>query len=106
MEYLNWSCNQITHNRRDIGQFFHNLLKGYELHGVCLESEMPYTRRFDPDRRSLSLSELLTQRSRSFQLAHQLALREHGELLDAQVVDARLTTDVSRALARVTTRST
>jgi hypothetical protein len=49
VEYLNWSCNQITHNRRDVGQFFHNLLKGYELHGVCLESEMPYTRRFDPE---------------------------------------------------------
>ena len=32
-----------------MGQFFHNLLKGYEEHGVCLESEMPYTRRFDPD---------------------------------------------------------
>lgn len=49
VEYLNWSCNQITHNKRDVGQFFHNLLKGYELHGVCLESEMPYTRRFDPE---------------------------------------------------------
>jgi len=49
VEYLNWSCNQITHNKQDRGQFFHNLLAGYERHGVCLESEMPYTRRFDPE---------------------------------------------------------
>lgn len=58
-------------------------------------------RRYDPDRRVLVLSELLPTRSRSFQLAHQLALLEHGDLLDQLTVDARLTNDASRALARV-----
>jgi len=48
VEYLNWACNQLTHNRRDTGQFFHNLLKGYEEHGICFESEMPYRSRFSP----------------------------------------------------------
>ncbi len=58
-------------------------------------------RRFDPDRRILSLSELLPQRSRTFQLAHQLALLEHSELLDRLINHPLLRTAASRALARV-----
>ena len=65
-------------------------------------SETPgLLRRYDPDRRILSLSELLTQRSRSFQLAHQLALLEHGALLDQLADHPLLRTPASRALARV-----
>ena len=65
-------------------------------------SESPgLLRRYDPDRRILSLSELLTQRSRSFQLAHQLALLEHGDLLDRLTDHPLLRTPASRALARV-----
>lgn len=49
-EYLNWACNQIIGNKtRDRGQFFSDLLKGYERHGICLEEEMPYRPVFDPD---------------------------------------------------------
>ncbi|MBI1751162.1 MAG: DUF2083 domain-containing protein [Acidobacteria bacterium] len=58
-------------------------------------------RRFDPDRRILSLSELLPQRSRTFQLAHQLALLDHSDLLDQLTVHPLLRTPASRALARV-----
>ena len=47
VEYLNWGCNQVINNDRDRGQFFHNLLEGFEKFGVCLESEMPYRRNFD-----------------------------------------------------------
>jgi hypothetical protein len=48
-EYLNWACNQVINNRtEDRGQFFHDLLKGFEKYGICLESEMPYLERFDP----------------------------------------------------------
>src|SRR6185295_14967266 len=36
VEYLNWACNQeIGNSRADRGQFFHDLLKGFEKHGVC-----------------------------------------------------------------------
>jgi hypothetical protein len=49
-EYLNWACNQVIHNStQDRGQFFHDLLKGYETFGICTETEMPYTAKFTPD---------------------------------------------------------
>jgi len=49
VEYLNWACNQVINNRtEDRGQFFHDLLKGYDRHGVCPEQDMPYADRFDP----------------------------------------------------------
>lgn len=48
-EYLNWACNQVIGNRtEDRGQFFHDLLSGFEKHGLCYEEEMPYGPRFDP----------------------------------------------------------
>jgi hypothetical protein len=47
VEYLNWACNQVIGNATaDRGQFFHDLLKGYEQHGLCREELMPYERRF------------------------------------------------------------
>jgi hypothetical protein len=49
VEYLNWAANQIIHNKtQSRGQFFRHLLKGFERYGICLESDMPYTPRFDP----------------------------------------------------------
>lgn len=48
-EYLNWAANQITGNHaHDRGQFFHNLLKGFEKFGICSERELPYAERIDP----------------------------------------------------------
>jgi Papain family cysteine protease len=47
-EYLNWACNQLTKNDKDTGQFFHNLLKGFDKFGICYESEMSYQPKFDP----------------------------------------------------------
>jgi len=47
VEYLNWACNQgIGNTTADRGQFFHDLLKGYEQHGLCRDELMPYERRF------------------------------------------------------------
>lgn len=47
VEYLNWGCNQeIGNSTADRGQFFHDLLKGYDKHGLCREDLMPYERRF------------------------------------------------------------
>ncbi|MDP3277609.1 MAG: short-chain fatty acyl-CoA regulator family protein [Deltaproteobacteria bacterium] len=59
-------------------------------------------RRFDPERRTLALSELLPTRSRSFQLAHQLALLSLDAALDALIDDDGLSSPESRSLARVT----
>jgi hypothetical protein len=75
-------------------------------HGVQVriargEAERGILRRFDAEKQILTLSELLPTRSRTFQLAHQIALlTDHGRI-DRLVVDAHLTTDESRGLARV-----
>ncbi|MGD0517456.1 MAG: hypothetical protein ABSA26_07980 [Thermoguttaceae bacterium] len=49
VEYINWACNQVINNHtEDRGQFFEDLLKGYQLYGICTERLMPYQGRFDP----------------------------------------------------------
>ena len=59
-------------------------------------------RRFDPQKKTLMLSELLPTRSRSFQLAYQIGMLTQTKTIDALVQrEGYLTTDASRALARV-----
>lgn len=59
------------------------------------------TRRFDPAQRELVLSEVLPPRARHFQLAHQIALLQHDDLIARLVRDERLSTDEGRMLCRV-----
>lgn len=47
VEYLNWASNDAIHDPTD-GGFFHDLLKGFEQHGVCLEADMPYQKQYHP----------------------------------------------------------
>lgn len=48
VEYLNWACNQVINNHtQDRGQFFGDLLKAFDEHGICLEKDLAYSRRFD-----------------------------------------------------------
>jgi predicted transcriptional regulator/transcriptional regulator with XRE-family HTH domain len=59
-------------------------------------------RKYDPDKKELTLSELLPTRSRSFQLAYQIGMLTQRSAIDSVVArDAYLTTEASRALARV-----
>lgn len=58
-------------------------------------------RRYDPTDKRLVVSQLLPPRSRNFQLAHQIALLTADDVLDRLTHDPVLTTDESRALARV-----
>ena len=58
-------------------------------------------RRYDPGTRVLSLSELMSPRSRTFQMAHQWALLALGDLLDQLTEDPLLTGPVARSMARV-----
>lgn len=64
-------------------------------------SERGVLRRYDPHRQTVILSELLPTRGRTFQLAHQIAVLTQGPVLDRIIADARLTTEESRGLARV-----
>jgi XRE family transcriptional regulator, fatty acid utilization regulator len=59
------------------------------------------TRRYDPARRELVLSEVLRRGSRHFQLAYQIGLLTQSDSLNATAVDPLLTSDESRALCRV-----
>ncbi len=75
-------------------------------HGISVQiarsgSERGILRRFDAEKKVLVLSELLPTRTRTFQVAHQVGLLTQRELLERLVVDGRLTTHESRALARV-----
>ncbi len=95
-----------TRANLDADQPYPGLAGAFEARGIAVRihrvSEGPgLLRRFDPERRILSLSELLPQRSRTFQLAHQLALLDHSDLLDRLAAHPLLRTDASRALARV-----
>ncbi len=58
-------------------------------------------RRYDPDAKVLHLSEVLRRGSRNFQLAYQVGLLTQAGKLDRFAADRSLTSDSSRALARV-----
>ncbi|MGW8375078.1 short-chain fatty acyl-CoA regulator family protein [Streptomyces sp. ODS28] len=59
------------------------------------------TRRFDARRGLLFLSPYLTEGQRAFQLATQLALLEHGGLLDALAASTDFTSPQAEGLARI-----
>ena len=46
VEFLNWAANGACGDRED-GGFFSDLWKGFALHGICAEPEMPYQVTFD-----------------------------------------------------------
>ncbi len=58
-------------------------------------------RRYDPERRVLALSEVLRRGSRNFALAYQLGVLTQEPAIERIAVDPLLTSDASRALARV-----
>jgi predicted transcriptional regulator/transcriptional regulator with XRE-family HTH domain len=74
---------------------------GVEVRIARWDSERGVLRRFDPDKQILVLSELLPTRSRTFQLAHQIGVLALGPAIDRLALDPRLTSDESRALAKI-----
>jgi predicted transcriptional regulator len=59
-------------------------------------------RRYDPAKKRITFSEVLPPRSRHFQLAHQIALIDHDELLSRLLAaDPDLQGDSARTLARL-----
>lgn len=78
----------------------------WDTHGIRVEITQAErgdraVRRYEPKRKRLQLSELLAPNTINFQLAHQICLIEYSEVLDGLVDDRHLTTQESRALARV-----
>lgn len=64
-------------------------------------AERGVLRRFDAEKKILTLSELLPTRSRTFQVAHQIALLTQHARIDKIVADGHFTSDQARGLARV-----
>src|SRR6185369_10521381 len=73
---------------------------GVKVKVVRTHADQTTLRRFDPDKKVLSLSELLPTRSRKMQLACQIGLLSLRKELDRLTSNPLLTTDDSRALAR------
>lgn len=70
------------------------------------EVMMEWTRRFDPHRRRLLISETLTGPSRAFAVVYQLALVEHGAELDALARAARPPDEAALSLLKVSLTNT
>ncbi|MFF6906513.1 short-chain fatty acyl-CoA regulator family protein [Streptomyces sp. NPDC012389] len=74
-------------------------------HGITVVTTDPEraadARRFDPDAGLLLLSPWLSEAQRAFQLATQLALLEHGSLLDTLVAGGELASGQAAGLARI-----
>jgi predicted transcriptional regulator len=93
--------------RFDAEELYAGLLRYLEKHhGIHVRiarggAERGILRRFDAPKKILTLSELLPTRSRTFQVAHQIAILTQAARIDKLAADERLTTDESRALARV-----
>jgi predicted transcriptional regulator/DNA-binding XRE family transcriptional regulator len=68
---------------------------------VRVADERKAMRRYDPDKRVISLSEVLPPRSRRFQLAHQVGLITQTARIDKILRDEQLSTPESRSLARI-----
>jgi predicted transcriptional regulator len=76
-----------------------------DVHGVQVSIERGparerFLRHYNPERRILSLSELLPTRSRKMQLAHQIGLLSQGSVLDRLTDTPILSTPESKLLAR------
>lgn len=70
------------------------------------EVMVEWTRRFDPHRRRLLISEALDHSSRAFAIAYQLALAEHDAELNALADAARPPDAATRALLKVSLTNT
>ncbi|QFG26232.1 short-chain fatty acyl-CoA regulator family protein [Actinomadura sp. WMMB 499] len=70
-------------------------------HGVRVTTSDGARRHYDPGTRTLSVSPDLTGAQRTFQLATQIALLEHGDLLTELVGTAPFADEQARALTRI-----
>ena len=92
--------------RLDLETLYGGLVASLERRGVTVRvlhtTDMGgAVRRYEPERRVLTLSEVLRRGSRNFALAYQLGVLTQEEAIGRYATDPILTSDGSRALARV-----
>ena len=79
---------------------------GLTVRTLPAEVMVEWTRRYDPHRKRLLLSETLGPSSRLFAIAYQLALMEHGEALEAMIAAAAPPDAATRWLLKVSLANT
>jgi hypothetical protein len=94
-EYLNWAANQITRSTNNGGQFFSNLVKGYEKFGVATEITMPYQKKFSSGTVPTSIARAAAEKVRSYHFHPHWIKRNDGTV---GVSDVHLL-ETKRALA-------
>ncbi len=72
-----------------------------EAHGVSIAFGGEAIRRYDPERRVLTLGGDASQATQAFQLAHQVALIAHDRLIEATLDLARFRSAEARAIAKI-----
>ena len=88
-------------------ELYHGLVRhvsdtlGMQLEVMRLGGPGGALRHYDPERRRLRLSSMLSSASRAFQLAAQIGLSTLGPVLDRLAADPELTSEPSRRLCRV-----
>ncbi|HEY9303239.1 MAG TPA: acetate metabolism transcriptional regulator RamB [Mycobacterium sp.] len=76
-----------------------------EVHGVHINKRIDLgdtvLHRYDPETKTLEISNHLASGQQAFKLAAELAYLEFGDLIDAMVTEGKFTSDESRTLARL-----
>lgn len=93
-EYLNWACNQVINNQSaDRGQFFHDLLNGYERYGICADADMPYARKFTPRYQPTAQATNRAAANRAYGLRANWIKRNDGKVgvSDKEIEEAKAT---------------
>lgn len=75
------------------------LQERYAIRIALAQNSGLWLRQFDPDKRVLQLSARLTDAQQAFQMATQLALMEHADLIEAEIDSAGFTEPAARSLA-------
>jgi hypothetical protein len=94
-EYLNWAANQITRRTNDGGQFFSNLVKGYNAYGIATEVTMPYRAQYSPSYAPSAAAESSAGTVKSYRLRAHWIKENDGQV---GVADIHLL-EAKRALA-------
>lgn len=74
----------------------------HEKHGITVRVTTTTTQRhYQPDSRILTLSKATPDATRAFQMAHQIALLEHAELLEYNLDQAKFQTQEARDICKI-----
>ncbi|MDJ0683954.1 MAG: short-chain fatty acyl-CoA regulator family protein [Alphaproteobacteria bacterium] len=99
-ERLGREIADTDHRTRETLTDFLRRAHGVETVVVRPDQDAPFQRRYDPERKTLFLSERLSQRSRRFQTAYQIGLLAARPVIEMLLTEGRVRDGDTRALGR------